>query len=455
MMTDDAFSLLFYLPLMIGIYLLMYFMIWDKMQRNLLLFLFYVASSIETSTIYLSRNSVFVTETGLYSSQNASFLVYLMLNIMMALGVSAMSLVIAKFDFGLAGPWQMPRREHQMVVACICLLVVLVELANVLLSYPNGFSGVHFSRARFFEDYAVLKFLPSLFGVLAFFIPIAGTTLAIAGSTAALRIIGGLSLALYFVYLRGIGQVFHGMLLPGAMIVGIYYVLVRKGMTQVRVPIKTLAITGFVAVLFIVVDSFSDRGISEYKGGVLAGIVYRILVLQGSAAAEIYNQWLRGATMSFHDLMTGREYWIMQTMPASGSAQFMDLGVNLQGAIPGSFLIFGGLFGGALLCFAHGIAIALANYSILKALQKGAWLALFPASYLWLWAIGAYSRASLEEIIKIRLPIMIIIYLLLLTTNGAAAVQRNWRIGSWSSSPASGSTRRRLSSHHQRPVNES
>jgi hypothetical protein len=448
-LSDDGLALFIYIPIMIGIYLLMYFLILDKMQRNLLLFLFYVASSIATSAVYLSHNSVFITETGQYSSQSDSFLVYLMLNVMMALGVSAISLAIAKFDVGSTASWQTPPKEYQAIVAAMCLGIVLVEVANVLISHPNGFDGVRFARARFFEDIAVVKFLPGVFGVLAFFIPIAGTTLAIAGTSTALRVAGGVSLALYFVYLRGIGQVFHGMLLPGTMVIGIYYVLVSKGLARVRVPIKTLAICGFAVVVAIVAESFSHRGISEYQGGVAAGITYRILVLQGSAAAEIYNQWLNGATMTFHDLMHGREYWIMQTMPASGSAQFMELGVNLQGAIPGSFLIFGGLIGGALLCFAHGIMIGLANYSILKALQKGAWLALFPASYLWLWAVGAYSRASLEEIIKIRLPVMVLVYLLLLLTNGVTSSRRNWRLTSWSGVTGAGRAHRLPSSYRE------
>jgi hypothetical protein len=430
-MSREAMALLIYMPVMVGIFLIFYLLVWEKMQRNMLIFFFYVASSITTSTLYLANNSVFVTETGQYSSGDSAFLLYLLFNTAIALGIGLTSLALSRLDPAFAGPWQMPSREHQMLVGLICLGVCVVEMANVLLSYPNGFSGVAFSRSRFFQDIALVKVLPTLFGVLAFFVPVAGTTVAVAGSSLGLRLVGGASLILYFLYMRGIGQVFHGMLFPGAMVFGIYYALSHKQLAQVRVPIKTLGIAGLVGVILIVADSFSKRGISEYQGGVLAGIVYRILVLQGSASAEIYNLWLRGAAMNAGDLMAGRDWWILHTMPASGSAVFMELGTNLQGAIPGSFLLFGGLFGGALLCLGYGLLIALANYTILKALQRGAWLALFPASYLWVWAVGAYSRASLEEILKLRLPAALLVYLILLATNGAALGQRNWRIMRW------------------------
>jgi hypothetical protein len=408
-MVGQIATLLIYVSIGFSIGALYYVLILDNDQKFLFLFAMYLFSSIVTSCIYISINPTFITETGTTSQPTYAWLFYLIMNLIIVVGAGVISSVIRR-SRQHTRPWMEFDLFQEKIALAILGVVLSVELFNIMISHPNGFDGESFNRSRFFEDIARLAFLPNLFGVLAFFVPVVGGAIFFGSSNKMHRIIAGIYLLMYFAYLRGIGQVFHGMLFPASMVGAIYLVLRHHGRTKFSIPIKSTAIAFVLVAGVIVYNSFMNRGISNYLGGPLEGIIYRVLVLQGSASDAIFNLWQGGRSMTFDDTLEGRDYWINNTMPQTLANNFMDAGVNLQGAVPGTFLLFGGLFGGAILCFVYGMFIALANNAIVAALRKGAIFALFPASYLWVWVFGLYARASFEEVIKPKVIVMLILY---------------------------------------------
>ena len=350
----DLQSIFFYFVLAIALGGFLFLLILDKDNRRFSLYIIYILTTITISTLYLSQNRIFVTETGRFSASNAAYVTYLWLHVVIIAGLSITSLLIRSFDRELSGSWRQPTVQDQKIAALICSIIALVELFNVLISYPNGFWGGSFNRARFFEDVARLSFLPNLFGVLAFFLPVIGTVLAVSGYSRSVRWVGAGILAMYFAYQLGIGQVFHGILFPASVVFGVYSSLKSKGQVRVRIPVKTMLIAGVVVVIVTVQASFSDRGITRLQGSVVEGVFYRLFVLQGASSAEIYQSWFDGIRMNASQLLDGRQYWIEATMPRAAGSVFLDMGINLQGAISGSFLAFGGVPLGSVLWLIYG-----------------------------------------------------------------------------------------------------
>lgn len=380
-------------------------------QRFFSLFLIYVSVTIVLSQIYLANNPVFVTETGKTSTPNAAYLTYIFFNLMFFAGIG----IVGYFQNASSSSrfWRPPAPNERLIALSLVSGILALQLINVFLAYPNGFSGVRFNRGLFFELYAPIKILPVLFGNLAFFIPVVAAALLFTSWTTSQRIICGSLLILYFVFMKGTGQVFNGMILPGSIIFGIYLVFRHNGRVSFAIPIKTIALVGGTAIAIGMVSNFADRGISVEAGGAIGGIIYRIFVLQGSASKEIYDLWLAGNSMRFSDLFAGRDYWIFHTMPSTLANEYLANGVNLQGAVPGTFLLYGGFVGGSVLCLVYGVLVGVVNGMMFAAIRQGALLALFPCSYLWLWAIGIYSRASLEELLEPKAIVMIVAYLAL------------------------------------------
>lgn len=372
-------------------------------QALLLMFLAYVMVSVTASVFLLDYQSIYISETGTVSRESSASLRLLLFNALIIVGVllgfRAWSVVFGRLGTAVAPP---PPDQCRRVL-WLMVATVSVSLVNILLSPQIPYPGSGFARQSFWEYRIRFPIIPDLFGILLFFVPFVCGAVELYGrrlSDKRLTTFARIVLLFYFFYLLIGGQVFHGLLLPATVVAALLLAeKVRSRATLLPLRRVLMILAGGAALTVTVYLSFQNRGISRAFGSVWDAIAYRVLALQGSTYWQTDMLWAtRGETGSLQTLLHGREFLITTIMPEHLAESYLGAGVNLQGALPATSLVSLGLWLTILLCVGYGVLLGFVTSLVYAMVINGRVLLLLPSAYLWLWTVGAYSRASLEEI---------------------------------------------------------
>lgn len=376
-------------------------------QALLLMFLAYVMVSVTASVFLLDYQSIYISETGTVSRASNASLRLVSFNALIVGGV-VVGFRVWSVVFGRLGTTVTPPTTDQCRRALWLMVGIIgISLANVLLSPQVPYPGSGFARQTFWEHRIRFQIIPDVFGILLFFVPFVCAAVELYGrrlEQKRLITFARVVLALYFAYLLIGGQVFHGLLLP-ATVVAALLLAERVHARAKLLPLRrtVMLLVGGSALVVTVYLSFQDRRISRAFGSVWDAIAYRVLALQGSTYWQTDAIWAsRGATGSLETLMRGREFLIMTIMPEELADSYLGAGVNLQGALPATSLLSLGLWPTVLLCLGYGVLLGFVTSLVYAMAVNGRILLLLPSAYLWLWTFGAYSRASLEEIVSVK-----------------------------------------------------
>jgi hypothetical protein len=377
-------------------------------QALLLSFLAYTVLSVNASVFFLDYQSVFISETATTSRESNASLRLMFFNLLIVLGVW-FGFRIWRGLFGrLRTDVHPPSPKRCWQAFFLISAILLIALGNVLVSSQVPYPGSGFARQSFWESRIRFPFIRDAFGILIFFVPFVCAALELYGRALQRRKIvlaGRTALAIYFAYLLIGGQVFHGLLLPTTVVFALLVAdrIYRGGKL---LPFRRLmAFTAIGSVLVATVyTSFESRLITASFDTVGDAIVYRILALQGSTYWQSDAIWSAsgGQIGSLQTLLNGREFLINSIMPGSLADSYLEAGINLQGALPATSLLSLGLPATGVLCLVYGFVLGIVTSLVYFLVYRGRVFLLLPASYLWLWTMGAYSRASLEEIASVK-----------------------------------------------------
>jgi hypothetical protein len=356
-------------------------------------------ASIFISLLYLESHAVFISEASATSEAIGAAARFAVLNITVMAGlITALVFRRARPPKALARPTQFEVK----VASVIILGVMTAEIANLTLSRSTAFPWGQAVRHNYWSEFAFAPALEAIFGTFAIFVPFMASALFVYGvenkwptvKWMAVGVIGT-----YFVYLFGMGQVFHGHLVPATIISGTYIiwkVVKRKNVLSGRVS-AYLIVFG-VTVSIAAVSSISQRDIGRGRGG--EATLYRLLVIQGGVIWKADEMRQRGFEGSVNDLLEGRIFLLRTILPPELAKSYERSGVNLQGALPSTAYLALGMPMAMVVCFLYGLLCGAAMRLMTWLFVTGQLLLMFFASYLWLWLMTAYGRASLETILS-------------------------------------------------------
>ena len=379
---------------------------WGRTYPQVLLLMMplaYDMVTVNASVLFLDSNKIFISETSTVSHETGAAVRLLLFNILIVVGV-AIGMSIWSALFGRLGATVTPPPEDVCRrMLWLMLAVIGISLANVLLSHGVPYPGSGFDRQSFWEFRLRFPIIRDVFGILLLFVPFVCAAVELYGRRLrekSLTTFARIVLVLYFLFLLIGGQVFHGLLFPSTIVVAFFIAPTIYGRTKLLVINRLpLLVAGAIAMVATVYLSFQNRGISASFVSAWDAIIYRVVALQGSAYWQSDFLWgLGGATGSLDTLLHGREFLILSIMPPSLAEGYLRDGVNLQGALPGTSLLSIGLVPTVLLCIGYGILVGFVTSLVYSMVINGRVILLLPTSYLWLWTITVYSRASLESI---------------------------------------------------------
>lgn len=362
---------------------------------------------VNASVFYLDYHEVFISETSTVSHQSDAALRLLFFHALIvagvALGFGAWSYLFGRLDTTITSPTPEVCRR----VLWLMTVILGIAMLNVLMSTDVPYPGSGFDRQSFWGFRLRFPIIRDLFGILAFFVPFVCAAVELYGRQLAdkrLMRFARIVLGLYFVYLVIGGQVFHGLIFPLTIVAAL--LIVQRVHTRAKLRLlrwAPLALAGGASLLTVVYLSFKSRGISQAYGSAWDAIVYRVVALSGSSYWQADFLWtLDGSNGSFESLLHGREFLMRSIMPASLAADYLRVGVNLQGALPGTALLSLGFWPTVLICLGYGVLMGFVTSLVYAMVVKGHVLLLIPSSYLWLWATTVYGQASLGPIVNIK-----------------------------------------------------
>lgn len=381
----------------------------------LTLVMFYSAFTKFVSVIFLEVNPIFLSETNVDSFYSGAAVRFLLANsvlfISTALGCRVYRLV--RFGDKSFGSYSDFSNTAKLLV-----FILLVQLINFVFS--AGLSGVNpvVSRWNYWESYAALKFLPSLFGKLMIFYPVLlGVMLAEVLKpkslpTSARSLVFGIAVG-YFVYLVVSGQRVNGIIAPMCLMAAAFLIcnsnaiINFKPVAKFLVPvIGCIALVGFYEV--------QGRGISEIAGAGLGVFLYRIFVLTGATYWTVDNLVFNyGERGDLSELVNGMESLIYLVMPDKMASGYLDGDINLSGGLPVMAIYAAGLVGGIIVVVAYGLMFGLLSAFVYFLMRKARYISLFFASYLVLWASSVYTLASFENIYDFKFVMFLLVVLML------------------------------------------
>jgi len=367
----------------------------------------YEMVTVNASVFFLDHHEVFISETGTTSFESNAALRLLFFNALIVAGVG-MGFGAWSTLFGRLGTTVTPPMlDRCRGVLWLMVFIMGISLANVLLSLDVPYPGSGFDRQSFWEHRIRFPIIRDLFGVLLAFVPFVGAAVELYGrrlGNRRLMTCARVVLVLYFLYLVIGGQVFHGLIFPVTIVAALLFAdKVHSGAKVLLTSRLPVLIAGGGALVVTTYLSFENRGITQNFASAWDAIVYRVLVLQGSTYWQCDLLWgQNGTTGSLQTLIHGREFLIRTIMPARLAEDYLGAGVNLQGALPGTSLLSVGLWPTVLVCIGYGVLMGFITSLVYSMVVKGRVFLLLPASYLWLWTITVYSRASLEQIVDFK-----------------------------------------------------
>jgi len=374
---------------------------------------FYAASTITISVIYLELVPTFISESGTVSDAGGAWWRILIYN--MLVFVSAAWTIRAMSSRSLAKrrvPVFRPLRTMQVQGALASLaLLAIVEMANFALSKSLPLPGAAATRWNYWSEYAAFPFLADLPGTLIIFMPVIVGMLIFMPVTEHRKMprrkfAFGFG-AGYFFYLILSGQRFHGLLFPALTFLAIY-ALDRMSRKQ-RLITPRGAIFALVVVVIVAINvlmEFQNRGISDLAGSAEGGIIYRMLVIQGHTYWNIDQLMLRGsAAGDWQDLVDGVPTLISLVLDPSLQGHFLESGVTLAAGLPTTFVLVFGFFGAALACVIYGIGLGLVCQLMFVIVRDGRLLLAVPGAYVHLWYAGSYPHGSLAAIFSVKFAI--------------------------------------------------
>ncbi len=377
----------------------------------------YSLTSKQASLYFLDIFPIYITESQTISSPSAASFQSTVINIVIIAAVVLTTRALNRpFGVGPRMAIQIPTIAYRRLAAGLVFATLGIQILNILATGEMALPGSGVDRFNYWTEYATLSFLPTLFGQLMLFVPMVLSVLYLyyhmLGHSGSRKLIG-LGLLMYFVVLIIHGQRFHGLLTGMSYMFGMYAiwcVLLQKPIVDRK--IVSIAV-GMVAILFVYLSyAFQFRGVSEYAGGAILGIGYRVLVLQGHTfwnAHWIYETF--GSAGALANLVDGMALQLDAIGSRALSEGFTDRGVNFSTTLSSTTVLIGG-FPLALICCAIYGALLGATLSVISLLiRRGNIILLFPAVYVWTWIGAVNSKGSLETVVNTNFVLFVFLML--------------------------------------------
>lgn len=298
-----------------------------------------------------------------------------------------------------------PTAESKKHGLYIIFGVLAVEVFNMIISGAVAIPGSKVDRINYWTTYSKLP-INVIFGELFIFIPVMASALYLSATRtgdALLKKQMTYAIICYFVLLLLIGQRFHGIIVPGSLLLGVALYTRSSAGKPALSPKLAMQAGGALAVLLIYgVFVMANRGLGAQMGG-QAALVYRVLVLQGGPIWKAHEVAARGGIGDFKSLFTGVDL----AMTALGNPTFvkgyLSAGINFALALPSTLILVLSPFMTSVFCFIYGLMYGLAIFLMWRNIKEGRMISLAIASYVFLWTHGLYATGSLKGVLDIKL----------------------------------------------------
>lgn len=398
------------------------------------LLMLYEVVSKQMSVAFLDTHEIFITESGTVSGPTGAYWRFLVANLVMIFAAYAtISVCDRVHSRTLPGVQRIPALSSFLALTLLGI-VMLLQVTNLGLSDALALPGGGATRWSYWQESSAFPFLRTVFGVLMAFTPFVAGTIAFGGPQVTwARPFAIIVLLAYALYLAATGQRFHGFLVPGGILYGVYIARMRAWSGGV-VPLRALGL-GLLGILVLLAYSFiefGNREISVSLGGPLLGMLYRIFVLQGHSYWNADALYLaEGAQGSLPDLFSGLSYLMSEVGTAGTVEEFAREGINFAVALPASSILVAGFLGMLAIMAVYGMVLGVVYWWVHTSVRAGSVLALFPLSYIWLWVHAVYTKASFETVLSNALFIPFVVL-------GIVAMHPNQRADSLNAIPGPG-----------------
>ncbi len=370
----------------------------------------YATLSKQISVLFLDTHIVFITESGTTSGPTLAWLRFLLFNLSMFAAAALTIYLWQRHHPSRMVGCAPPDVRHARLATTALSGILGLHALNVVATGKVALPGTGIDRYVYWPDYAVLKFLPGAFGMLMVFMPFVAAILLLSARmhrrTRQQRW-SGIILTAYFALMVLYAQRFHGLLVGGALVFGVYAVYRRSyGRTVFPPQMLTWFAVGLILLLGYGVIAFSVRELGQELGGGLA-LLYRSLVLEGHS---YWNSDLASVTHrgQLSDLGNGLEF----TMNMVGSPKlvsvYLERGVNFASSLPSTLILIGGFWFAWFGSIVYGALYGAIALILSHCVRYGAVLLAFPASYIFLWIHASYGRGSVEQILDWKFAVMAI-----------------------------------------------
>ncbi len=325
-----------------------------------------------------------------------------------------------------------PSSDMLRLVFWIAVTVLSLHYLNLIISGKLALPGSGADHWNYWAQYAVLKFLPSIFGETLNFIGFLAGGLVYWGTMRNERLArnAGVALAIsYVLYLVCTGQRFNGLLMPSMILYGCFVSLTRERQGNV---LNWKLVAGPAAFIILVMPlvlwDISHRGIGV-KLGAENAFLYRVLVLQGHAfwnvsrLVETFN--LSGDVSAF---LSGIHSVMALIMPAWIYGAYLQRGVNIANFWPATSVYVLGYGWTVVTSFLYGLVYGSVCYFLYRFLRHGKILLLVPMSFIMMWVHGTYAQGSFEFFLTPAVPLVLLAFSILLYIDRLGGLDRHRRI---------------------------
>lgn len=373
----------------------------------LALVVFYSLGTKQISVLYLDLVTVYITESGTASGGSPATLWITLYHVMMVVGMVVATRFLRSRSRAAGGPSggsptsSLPPEWTRLALLILCG-VMFLEVVNLALSSSLALPGMAATRHNYWENFARLRMLRSVFGILAAFVPLAAAicySSAFERKATAERQLALAIIALHIFYLIATGQRFHGFLVCYGPLLGVWvHHQLSRGRPLVTPRMLLVGSTAFVLVAVYGFWDLSQRGISrDEMYGDYAGL-YRMLVLQGHSLWNMYQVVeMNGPTGRLGDLVDGMEVLIHEIMPAGLAAAYSYNQVNLAAGMPAMAMYVFGLWGTIPFMFFIGLFLGTFFAWAYRLIEDRNPLAAFPMGFILIWNNTVYAGASFEH----------------------------------------------------------
>ncbi|KYO49941.1 DUF6418 domain-containing protein [Tistrella mobilis] len=360
------------------------------------------------SVTYLDYSHSYITETMNFSRNIGAWKMFLIYMAILLAGVYISQLVLANRERMRNEPrFVAPSAKMLRLIFYIVISILGVHYFNIALTGKVALPGSDVNDWNFWTKYAVLKFLPSIFGEQVFFVAmLTGSLLYWARflKDRPLSRVAITTIFVYMIYLILTGQRFNGLTFPLCILFGMLFAYSRETTGQAT-PLR-LVLAGLSVLLLMIgylVYQMQFRGIAQLYGGGSGALLYRLFVLQGHAFWNMYDMVVtHGRSGNPADIMDGLYVTMRTIAPPKLAEAYIAEGVNFANIVFGPAIYMLGTFGGGVLIFLLGLAYGASCFYIYRAIRHGKLLLLVPLSLLWFTVHSAYASGSMNQFFSMK-----------------------------------------------------